>query len=114
MSTINTQTQFVAVDGVNVFYRAAGPTTGPVVLAVHASPCSSFEFRDLVRVLGDDGYRVLAPDLPGSGFTEVSDTRRYSYSFDALSRTLEAFVDALAITKLTLYLHGSGGPVGFR
>jgi pimeloyl-ACP methyl ester carboxylesterase len=105
--------QFIFIDGVNLFYRSAGPTNAPVVLALHTSPASSFSFRSLLSELGDS-YRILAPDLPGSGFTEVGDARRYEYSFDSLSRTLEAFVDALNIKKLSLLVHGSGGPVGFR
>lgn len=112
MSAIVTS-EFVAVDGVNLHYRSAGPANAPVVLALHASPCSSFEYRSLAQELGDS-YRFLAPDLPGSGFTEVGDGRRYEYSFDALSRTLEAFVDALGIQKLSIFLHGSSGPVGLR
>src|SRR5262249_46595088 len=60
----------VEADGVRVFYRAAGDTTAPVVLLLHGFPASSFMFRELIPRLADR-YRVIAPDLPGFGFTEV-------------------------------------------
>jgi pimeloyl-ACP methyl ester carboxylesterase len=61
----------VEADGVRVFYRAAGDATAPVVLLLHGFPASSFMFRELIPRLATD-YRVIAPDLPGFGFTEVS------------------------------------------
>ena len=60
----------VDADGVSVFYRAAGDTSAPVVLLLHGFPASSFMFRELIPRLADD-YRVIAPDLPGYGFTKV-------------------------------------------
>src|SRR5215470_20346443 len=60
----------VEADGARVFYRAAGDTTAPVVLLLHGFPASSFMFRELTPRLATD-YRVVAPDLPGFGFTEV-------------------------------------------
>ena len=78
------------VDGVRLFYRAAGNSEAPVVLLLHGFPASSFMFRELIPRLADH-YRVIAPDLPGFGFTEVPAERRYVYSFDGLARTIEAF-----------------------
>src|ERR1700746_2191212 len=69
-------------DGVRVFYLSAGDTTAPVLLLLHGFPTSSFMFRDLIPLLADR-YRVIAPDLPGFGFTEVPEARKYNYSFDA-------------------------------
>ena len=74
----------VEADGVQVFYRAAGETNAPVVLLLHGFPTSSFMFRELIPRLADE-YRVIAPDLPGFGFTEVPPERGYSYSFDRLA-----------------------------
>jgi pimeloyl-ACP methyl ester carboxylesterase len=73
----------VSADGVSVFYREAGPADGPVVLLLHGFPTSSFQFRELILRLADK-YRVIAPDLPGFGFTEVPAERKYTYTFDAL------------------------------
>src|SRR5438270_1210931 len=71
----------VEADGVNVFYRAAGDPSAPVLLLLHGFPTSSFMFRDLIPRLALQ-FRVIAPDLPGFGFTEVPDGRKYAYSFD--------------------------------
>jgi len=103
----------VEVDGVRVFYRAAGDPAAPVVLLLHGFPASSFMFRELIPRLATD-YRVVAPDLPGFGFTEVSSARGYSYSFDALAKTVDAFTEALNIRRYTLYVFDYGAPTGFR
>jgi pyruvate/2-oxoglutarate dehydrogenase complex dihydrolipoamide dehydrogenase (E3) component/pimeloyl-ACP methyl ester carboxylesterase len=103
----------IAADGLKVFYRESGPATAPVVLLLHGFPTSSFQFRELIPRLADR-YRVIAPDLPGFGFTEVPEDRRYEYSFDALARTVEAFTDALGLTRYALYVFDYGAPTGFR
>src|ERR1700753_213146 len=86
----------VEADGVRVFYREAGDPNAPVVLLLHGFPASSFQYRELIPRLADR-YRVIAPDLPGFGFTEVPAERNYAYTFDALAKTIEAFVDVLAL-----------------
>jgi len=103
----------VKADGVNVFYRAAGDPNSPAVLLLHGFPTSSFMFRELIPRLGD-AYRVIAPDLPGFGFTEVPAERQYVYSFDRLAATLNAFVQALKIRRFALYVFDYGAPTGFR
>ena len=74
----------VEADGIQVFYREAGEAGAPVLLLLHGFPTSSFMFRDLIPRLADQ-YRVIAPDLPGFGFTEVPEKRNYTYSFEALA-----------------------------
>jgi pimeloyl-ACP methyl ester carboxylesterase len=106
-------TYWVEADGVRVFYRAVGNTKAPVVLLLHGFPTSSFMFRELMPRLADD-YRVIAPDLPGFGFTEVPAARKYAYSFDALARTIEAFTEALELERYALYVFDYGAPTGFR
>jgi len=103
----------VEADGVSVFYREAGPADAPVVLLLHGFPASSFQYRELIPRLADK-YRVIAPDLPGFGFTEVPETRQYKYSFDALAKTMVAFTDALGLKRYALYVFDYGAPTGFR
>src|SRR6476660_5769546 len=103
----------IEADGVQVFYRLAGAPSAPVVLLLHGFPASSFMFRELIPRLADQ-YRVIAPDLPGFGFTEVLPQRNYKYSFEALARTLEAFTEALKIKSYALYVFDYGAPTGFR
>ena len=103
----------IEADGVNVFYREAGPSDAPVVLLLHGFPASSFQYRELIPRLADK-YRVIAPDLPGFGFTEVPEARQYKYSFDALAKTILAFTDALHLKHYALYVFDYGAPTGFR
>jgi pimeloyl-ACP methyl ester carboxylesterase len=103
----------VEADGVRVFYREAGPLDAPVVLLLHGFPTSSFQYRELIPRLADR-YRVIAPDLPGFGFTFVPEARGYKYSFDALGRTILAFTDALKLSRYALYVFDYGAPTGFR
>jgi len=103
----------IEADGVNVFYREAGPANAPVILLLHGFPTSSFQYRELIPRLADR-YRVIAPDLPGFGFTEVPAERGYIYSFDALAKTITAFTQALKLTRYALYVFDYGAPTGFR
>jgi pimeloyl-ACP methyl ester carboxylesterase len=103
----------IQADGVTVFYREAGPIDAPVVLLLHGFPTSSFQYRELIPRLADE-YRVIAPDLPGFGFTEVPADRHYKYSFDALANTTLAFTDALGLKSYALYVFDYGAPTGFR
>ena len=103
----------VDADGVDVFYRAAGDTSAPVVLLLHGFPASSFMFRELIPRLADH-YRVIAPDLPGFGFTKVPSERNYVYTFDALANTIDAVTDALKLKRYAIYVFDYGAPTGFR
>lgn len=109
----HTSIRRVNADGVTIFYREAGPANAPAVLLLHGFPTSSFQYRELIPRLADR-YRVIAPDLPGFGFTEVPQQRRYKYSFDALASTVLAFTDALQLKSYALYVFDYGAPVGFR
>ncbi len=103
----------IEADGVQVFYREAGDVNAPVVLLLHGFPASSFMFRELIPRLAND-YRVIAPDLPGFGFTEVPPERQYSYTFDRLALTIDAFTQALKIDRYAIYVFDYGAPTGFR
>ncbi|CAD6552744.1 Haloalkane dehalogenase [Paraburkholderia kirstenboschensis] len=103
----------VEADGIDMFYREAGEKDAPVVLLLHGFPSSSHMYRDLIPRLADR-YRVIAPDLPGFGFTNVPASRGYRYTFDALAETVAAFVDKLGLTSYAIYVFDYGAPTGFR
>jgi pimeloyl-ACP methyl ester carboxylesterase len=105
--------QFVEADGVRVFYREAGNPAAPTLLLVHGFPSSSHQFRDLIPLLADR-FHIVAPDLPGFGFTEVPPEREYRYSFDALAVTLGAFAEKLGLQRYALYVFDYGAPTGLR
>ncbi len=108
-----TTTHRVEADGMSVLYRQAGAADAPVVLLLHGFPTSSIQYRELIPRLADR-YRVIAPDLPGFGFTEVPADRAYTYSFEALAKTMLAFADALHLQRYALYVFDYGAPTGFR
>jgi len=83
------------------------------VLLLHGFPTSSFQYRELIPRLADR-YRVIAPDLPGFGFTVVPEERRYKYTFDSLAETMLAFTDALNLTRYAMYVFDYGAPTGLR
>ena len=103
----------VQADGLSVFYREAGPSDAPVILLLHGFPASSFQYRHLIPRLADR-YHVIAPDLPGFGFTEIPAERNYTYTFDAIANTILAFTNALNLTRYAMYVFDYGAPTGFR
>lgn len=102
----------VRADGVDVFYREAGRPDAPVLLLLHGFANSSFYFRHLMPKLADR-FRLIAPDLPSFGFTQVPEDRAYVYDFASLSRTMGAFVDALGLDRYILYAFDYGAPVAW-
>ncbi|EED14099.1 hydrolase, putative [Talaromyces stipitatus ATCC 10500] len=94
-----------------IFYRESGPVDAPVVLLLHGFPSSSHQYRNLIPLLATK-YRVIAPDLPGFGFTEVTDN--YEHTFDNLAVTVLEFLDTLAIAKFSVYIFDYGAPTALN
>src|SRR6266567_3654918 len=105
--------QHAVVDGHKIFYREAGSETAPAILLLHGFPTSSHMFRDLIPLLADS-YRVVAPDLPGFGFSDAPDRAHYKYSFDQLAATIDEFTTAVGLARYAIYVFDYGAPVGFR
>jgi pimeloyl-ACP methyl ester carboxylesterase len=103
----------VSVQGLKVFYREAGNPKAPVVLLLHGFPTSSHMYRELILALADR-YHVVAPDLPGFGFSEAPDRKTFKYSFDHLAEVMERFTEVLGLRRYALYVFDYGAPVGFR
>lgn len=85
----------------------------PVLLLLHGFPTSSHQFRDLIPLLADK-FHIIAPDLPGFGFTDVPAERNYQWTFDAFGQTLTALVDALGLERYAMYVFDYGAPAGLR
>jgi pimeloyl-ACP methyl ester carboxylesterase len=108
-----TQVSAIEADGLKVFYRHAGAVDAPVILLLHGFPSSSHMFRNLIPLLSSR-YRVIAPDLPGYGFTMVPEERKYIYTFANFSKTIAAFLDAVSIKRFAVYIFDYGAPTGLR
>lgn len=109
----STRIATIEADGVNVFYRSAGRKDAPVILLLHGFPSSSHMFRNLIPLLAEN-YQVIAPDLPGFGFTVVPESRKYRYTFNNLCGTITAFLDALGVKRFAVYMFDYGSPVTIR
>jgi pimeloyl-ACP methyl ester carboxylesterase len=103
----------VAVDGVSLFYREAGPKNAPTIVLLHGFPTSSRQFDLLIPLLATH-YHVIAPDYPGFGQSDAPSPAVYTYTFDHLAETTNGLLERIGIKKYALYLHDYGGPIGFR
>ncbi len=101
------------VGGLSIFYREAGDPANPTILLLHGFPTSSHMFRDLIPLLAPR-FHLVAPDYPGFGYSDAPSPAEFTYTFDRVSDVIEGFVDALGLTRYSLYMQDYGGPVGFR
>src|SRR6516225_3615343 len=101
------------VDGLKVFYRTAGDPKHPAGLLLHGFPTSSHMFRDLIPALADR-YHVVAPDLPGFGFSDAPDRKSFKYSFEHLAEVIERFTETIGFNRYAVYVFDYGAPLGFR
>ncbi len=99
------------LDGVDVFYREAGPRDAPAILLPHGYPCSSYQYRNLMAELADR-WHLLSPDFPGFGYSGTPEG--FQYDFDGYAELLEKFADALNLKRYALYLHDYGSQIGLR
>lgn len=108
-----TRHQNVDVLGHKVFYREAGPESAPVVVLLHGTPATSHMYRNLIPVLAHR-YRVIAPDYPGFGHSDVPAVGAFAYTFDTLADHVEALLDHLGVERFAMYVQDYGAPVGWR
>jgi pimeloyl-ACP methyl ester carboxylesterase len=102
-----------AVDGSGIFYRDAGSKDAPTILLLHGFPTSSHMFRNLIPLLADR-FHVVAPDLPGFGFSDVPAREQFRYTFENLAGVIDRFTQTLDLKRYALYVFDYGAPVGFR
>jgi pimeloyl-ACP methyl ester carboxylesterase len=112
-STAAVSYRTVKVDGVNIFYREAGPKDAPTLLLLHGFPTSSQMFRNLIPLLADR-YHVIAPDYPGYGQSDMPPMDKFTYSFDNLASVVDKFTQAVGVSRYALYVQDYGAPIGFR
>jgi pimeloyl-ACP methyl ester carboxylesterase len=108
-----TRHKYVTVDGFRIFYREAGSRDAPAVLLLHGFPASSHMFRNLIPVLADH-FHVVAPDLPGFGFSDTPSRERFHYTFENLANVIGAFTRILDLKRYAIYVFDYGAPVGLR
>jgi len=102
-----------SVAGNQIFYREAGSKTNPTLLLLHGFPTSSHMFRNLLPILAGE-YHVVAPDLPGFGFSDAPDRNQFRYTFENLSKTIGRFTEVIGLDRFAIYVFDYGAPVGLR
>ncbi|MDP8245281.1 MAG: alpha/beta hydrolase [Candidatus Hinthialibacter antarcticus] len=107
------QYKTVEIEGLDIFYREAGPKQAPTVLLLHGFPTSSHMYRNLIPKLAEQ-YHVLAPDYPGYGNSSAPAVDEFEYTFDHLAKIVDQFLAAKQIETFSLYVMDYGAPVGFR
>jgi pimeloyl-ACP methyl ester carboxylesterase len=101
------------VEGVKIFYREAGSRNAPQLLLLHGFPTSSHMFRNLIPALADR-YHMIAPDLPGFGFSDAPDRKTFRYTFENLAKIIDAFTRKIGLDRFAIYVFDYGAPVGLR
>ena len=99
--------------GDEIFYREAGSPSAPTVLLLHGFPSSSHQYRNLIPILAAK-YHVLAPDLPGFGFTVPP--ADYVHSFANFATTIGTWLKEIPNppSKYAIYIFDYGAPTGLR
>ena len=110
---MKTRYQTVDVNGIKIFYREAGSPTAPALVLLHGFPSSSHMFRDLIPHLAER-FRLVAPDFPGFGQSDMPDRTKYQYSFMNIAATIAGFTEKIGLKKFAIYIFDYGSPVGLR
>ena len=101
------------VDSFKIFYREAGPADAPAILLLHGFPTSSHMFRDLIPLLADR-FRLVAPDLPGFGRSDMPPRDGFAYTFDHMAEIIDRFTETIGLRRFAIYVFDYGAPTGFR
>jgi pimeloyl-ACP methyl ester carboxylesterase len=108
-----TNYRYATIDGARIFYREAGSGNAPAILLLHGFPTSSHLFRNLIPVLAER-YHVIAPDLPGFGFSDAPPRQQFAYTFEHLAQVIDRFTETIGLPHYAIYVFDYGAPVGFR
>jgi pimeloyl-ACP methyl ester carboxylesterase len=105
--------QYAVVDGHKIFYREAGSKQSPSILLLHGFPTSSHMFRNLIPALADR-FHLVAPDLPGFGFSDAPGRKQFGYTFENLAKAIDRFTQTIGLERYAMYVFDYGAPVGLR
>ena len=103
------KSHFVHVDGMRIHYQEFGDAAAPAVILVHGYTASSYSWRRSAPLIANAGFRVIAIDLVGSGYSDKP--RYFEYTIDAQARMITRFMDRLGIGAATIVGCSYGGAI---
>ena len=103
----------VKIDGLDIFYREAGPKNAPTILLLHGFPTSSHMFRNLIQKLSDE-FHLVAPDYPGYGNSSMPSVDEFDYTFENMAKIIFDLAETIGLEKYSLYMMDYGAPIGFQ
>jgi pimeloyl-ACP methyl ester carboxylesterase len=108
-----THHRYAEIAGRHIFYREAGSPNAPAVVLLHGTPASSHQYRNLIPALADR-FRVIAPDYPGFGHSDVPSVDEFKYTFDNLTDHVDELLDHLGVRRYAIFVQDYGAPIGWR
>jgi pimeloyl-ACP methyl ester carboxylesterase len=103
------RSKFVKVDGARVHYQEFGDPVNPPIILIHGYTASVYVWKKAAPMLADAGFRVIAIDLLGFGFSEKP--RWFDYSIDSHARMISRTMDRLGIGRAHVVGSSYGGAV---
>ena len=96
------------VNGLEIFYREAGPKGAPTILLLHGLPSSSGMYQSLLESSLSEKYHLIAPDYPGFGHSSWPNPKEFAYTFDSLAKVMQDFAEQLHLDHYTLFMQDYG------
>ncbi|HEX8097569.1 MAG TPA: alpha/beta hydrolase [Pyrinomonadaceae bacterium] len=103
------RSRFAEIDGARVHYQEAGPLDAPVILLIHGFSAFNLVWSEVLLPIAGAGFRVVAPDLLGHGFSDKP--KDGEYTIEAQARMITRLMDELGVGRATLVGNSYGGAV---
>ena len=100
---------FVNVDGARVHYQEFGDASKPPIILIHGYTASVYVWKTASPMLAEAGFRVIAIDLIGFGYSEKPSW--FDYSIQSQARYISRFMSRLGIGRATIVGSSYGGAV---
>jgi pimeloyl-ACP methyl ester carboxylesterase len=100
---------FTTIGGVRIHYQEAGDEEAPPMILIHGFISSNLVWNEVLLPLAKRGFRVIAPDLPGYGYSDKPANGRYT--IDSQASAVLGLMDRLGIEKATIVGASYGGAV---